>query len=112
MSDAIPIFEAKNKLPYFIHKAELEGPVYISRRNADVAVLLSIGDYNDLLRQVRNRKSELTFLERVEEFRNRNKGLYSDREIDEIFEGVRSPYVSGFSGEDGLWNGMLENFDE
>ncbi len=29
--DAVPIFEAKNKLPFYIHQAEESGPVFISR---------------------------------------------------------------------------------
>ena len=28
--DAVPIFEAKNKLPFYIHQAEESGPVFIS----------------------------------------------------------------------------------
>ena len=36
----IPMFEAKNKLPLFMHKAETEGPVFISRRNKTVGVIL------------------------------------------------------------------------
>ena len=45
----IPMFEAKNKLPLFMHKAETEGPVFISRRNKTVGVILSIDEYNKLL---------------------------------------------------------------
>ena len=43
--NAVPIFEAKNRLPFFIHKAETEGPVAISRRNKEVAFIISKEDY-------------------------------------------------------------------
>ena len=39
--NAVPIYEAKNRLPFFIHKAETEGPVAISRRNKEVAFIVS-----------------------------------------------------------------------
>ena len=51
--DAIPIFEAKNKLPLFMHQAETLGPVFISRRNKTVGVLLSFDDYQKLNLQQR-----------------------------------------------------------
>ena len=42
---AVPIFEAKNKLPYFIHQAEENGPVRISRHNEVVAYIVSKEDF-------------------------------------------------------------------
>ncbi|MBQ9207300.1 MAG: type II toxin-antitoxin system Phd/YefM family antitoxin [Treponema sp.] len=45
LMNAVPIFEAKNRLPFFIHKAETEGPVAISRRNKEVAYIISKEDY-------------------------------------------------------------------
>ena len=41
----ISVAEAKNKLPHFIHQTEVSGPIIISRRNQDVAVLISKNDY-------------------------------------------------------------------
>lgn len=48
MSDSIPIFEAKNKLPFFVHKAETEGPVHLSRRNKEITVIISASEYKDM----------------------------------------------------------------
>lgn len=48
MSDAYPIFIIKNKLPYFVHKAETDGPVAISRREKEVAFIISKDDYEKL----------------------------------------------------------------
>lgn len=53
----IPIFEAKNKLPLFIHQAESDGPVFIARRNQNVAVLVSFAEYNSLVASARKKKA-------------------------------------------------------
>ena len=76
----IPMFEAKNKLPLFMHKAETEGPVFISRRNKTVGVILSIDEYNKLLLG----KPKRTILEAAAEFRKKVDGTLTDEEIDRI----------------------------
>jgi len=76
----IPMFEAKNKLPLFMHKAETEGPVFISRRNKTVGVILSIDEYNKLLLA----KPKRTILEAAAEFRKKVDGTLTDEEIDRI----------------------------
>ena len=47
--NAVPIYEAKNKLPFFIHKAESEGPVPITRHNKEVAFIISKEDYESMV---------------------------------------------------------------
>ena len=54
MSDSVPIFEAKNRLPFYIHKAETEGPVFISRHGKDVAVIISQEEYNEKIAKKRS----------------------------------------------------------
>ena len=76
----IPMFEAKNKLPLFVHKAETEGPVFISRRNKTVGVILSIDEYNKLLLA----KPKRTILEAAAEFRKKVDGTLTNEEIDRI----------------------------
>lgn len=78
----VPMFEAKNKLPLFMHQAEAEGPVFISRRNKTVGVLLSFDDYNRIV--AKGRKD--TILERAAEFRRKTAGLFTNEEIDRIFD--------------------------
>ena len=80
--DAIPMYEAKNKLPLFMHKAETEGPVFISRRNKTVGVILSIDEYNNFIAM----KPKGTILDRAAEFRRKTAGLFTDKQIDEIFD--------------------------
>ena len=79
--NAIPIFEAKNKLPLFMHQAETSGPIFISRRNKTVGVLLSFEEYQELA----SKKSKVGFLDKAAEFRKKTAGLFSNDDIDHIF---------------------------
>lgn len=83
MSDSIPIFEAKNRLPYYIHKAETEGPVFLSRRGKNVAVIISQEEYDEKIVQKRS------FIDEVHELRAKY-GLEDDVfDYNDIYENVR-----------------------
>ena len=71
MSDSIPIFEAKNRLPFYIHKAETEGPVFLSRRGKNVAVIISQEEYEEKIAQ------KHSFIDQVHELRSKY-GLEED----------------------------------
>lgn len=79
--NAVPMYEAKNKLPLFMHQAETLGPVFISRRNKTVGVILSIEEYNKLI----SAKPKRTILEAAAEFRKKVDNTLTDEEIDRIF---------------------------
>lgn len=79
--NAVPMYEAKNKLPLFMHQAETLGPVFISRRNKTVGVILSIDEYNKLIAA----KPRRTILEAAAEFRKKVDDTLTDEEIDRIF---------------------------
>ena len=79
--NAVPMYEAKNKLPLFMHQAETLGPVFISRRNKTVGVILSIDEYNKLVAA----KPKRTILEAAAEFRKKVDDTLTDEEIDRIF---------------------------
>lgn len=79
--NAVPMYEAKNKLPLFMHQAETLGPVFISRRNKTVGVILSIDEYNKLI----SAKPKRTILEAAAEFRKKVDNTLTDEEIDRIF---------------------------
>ena len=99
----IPMFEAKNKLPLFMHKAETEGPVFISRRDKTVGVLLSIDEYNKLLLA----KPKRTILEAAAEFRKNVDDTLTDEEIDRIFNN-RDESISGTSWEEDIYKGVFD----
>ena len=81
LMNAVPIFEAKNRLPFFIHKAENREPVFISRHNKNVAVLISFEQYNEFISQ----KPKLTFLEKIAQRQKEMNPTLTDEEIDRIF---------------------------
>lgn len=116
MSDAIPIFEAKNKLPFYVHLAETEGPVRLSRRNKEVAVIISASEYENMVLQLNNFMKERSFVEKISAFRKRNESFYKndnfDAQIQEIFSNLRPSDSNGFREEKNIWDDVLENCDE
>ena len=99
--NAVPMYEAKNKLPLFMHQAETTGPVFISRRNKTVGVILSIEEYNKLI----SVKPKRTILEAAAEFRKKVDGTLTDEEIDRIFN-VRDESPDTYESHvfDGVFN--------
>ena len=99
--NTVPIYEAKNKLPLFMHQAEESGPVFISRRNQTVGVLLSINEYNRIL--ARGKKD--TILDRAAEFRRKAAGLLTDEDIDRIFD-IRDNTPDDYDSH--VWDGVFD----
>lgn len=116
MSEAIPIFEAKNKLPFYVHQAETEGPVRLSRRNKEVAVLISASEYESMVLQLKSLMKGKSIVERASAFRKRNEAFYKDDNFDaqvqRIFSDLRPADVNGFIEEDHVWDGVMEDFHE
>ena len=100
--NTVPIYEAKNKLPLFMHQAEETGPVFISRRNQTVGVLLSFDDYNRIIS--RSRKD--TILDRAAEFRRKTAGLITNEEVDRIFD-VRDNTLDSY--ESHVFDGVFDD---
>ena len=100
--NAIPIYEAKNKLPLFIHKAETDGPIFISRHNKNAAVILSFDDYTRLI----SKQKKPTILEKAAELRK--KLNMTNEEVDAIFD-VRDRSTHGTSWEDDIFKGIFED---
>ena len=98
--NAIPLYEAKNKLPHFMHQAESLGPVFISRRNKTVGVLLSFEEYKKLTAS----KKDESILERAAEFREKTAGLFTNEDIDMIFN---SRNESSDTYESDVFNGVF-----
>ncbi len=45
MSEPVPVYEAKNRFPFYLHKAETEGPVRITRHDKTAGYIISEEDY-------------------------------------------------------------------
>lgn len=76
--NAVPVFEMKNKLSYYLHKAESDGPVFISNRGKSEFVLMTIEDYEKLKNDAPKEKSPF---EVTAELRNKY-GILEDESFD------------------------------
>lgn len=66
--NAVPVFEMKNKLSFFLHQAESEGPVFISNRGKPAFVLQTIEQYEE---QLKSSTKEKTLFEAAAELRKK-----------------------------------------
>ena len=101
--NTVPVYEAKNKLPLFIHQAEQGNPLAITRHNNIVAYLISKEDFEEFTKGGKNEKS---LAERMQERRKeygledddfdyteyfdslRERGYYGRPEGEHVFDGV------------------------
>ena len=101
MCNAIPVFEAKNRLTFFIHLAETEGPVPITRRNQEVAYIISKEDYDELKAGSEKKKS---IVERLQE-RRKKYGLEDDDfDYTEYFDSLRDRNYFGRPGSEHIFD--------
>lgn len=91
--NAIPVFEAKNKLPLYIHLSETQGPIPISRRNEEVAYIVSKEDFLEM----QNQKKEKSIVDLLQE-RRKEYGLEDDDfDYTEYFDSIR---MRGYPGRE------------
>lgn len=95
---AVPIFEAKNKLPYFIHQAEENGPVRISRHNEVVAYIVSKEDFEKSLAP-----KEKSLVERIQESRVAYGLEDDDFDLTEYYDSIRERGYYGKSDSEHLF---------
>ena len=89
-ANAIPIFEAKNKLPFYIHQAEENGPVRISRHNDVVAYIVSKEDFEKV-----SAPKEKSIVEKIQESRKEYGLENDDFDYTSYFDGVRETSCYG-----------------
>jgi len=95
---AVPIFEAKNKLPYFIHQAEENGPVRISRHNEVVAYIVSKEDFEKSIAP-----KEKSLVERIQESRIAYGLEDDDFDLTEYYDSIRERGYYGKSDSEHLF---------
>ena len=84
--NTVPVFEAKNKLPLFIHQAEQGEQLAITRHNNIVAYLISKDDFEEL---TKGGKKEKSLVEKMQE-RRKEYGLEDDDfDYTEYFDSLR-----------------------
>ena len=89
-TNAIPIFEAKNKLPFYIHQAENGAPVKIMRHNKVVAYLVSKEDFEKAAAP-----KEKSFVEKIQESRKEYGLEYDDFDYTSYFDSLRETSCYG-----------------
>ena len=98
--NAVPIFEAKNKLPFYIHQAEENGPVRISRHNDVVAYIVSKEDFeNTVARPLRK-----TLVEEIHEKRVAYGLEDDDFDLTEYFDSLRERNCFGRSNSEQIFD--------
>lgn len=65
----IPIFDAKNKLPSYIHQVEQGEPIAVTRHNKQVAILVS----KEMFESISN---DISFETSYKKFRTKYQDLY------------------------------------
>lgn len=78
--NAVPVFEMKNKLSFYLHKAKEEGPVFISNHGKTAFVLQTIEEYEE---QNEKRKEEKNIFEVAADLRKKY-GLTDEVSLDDI----------------------------
>ncbi len=95
---AVPIYEAKNKLPFYIHQAEENGPVCISRHNEVVAYIISKDDFEKAIAP-----KEKSLFEKIQESRIEYGLEDDDFDLTEYFDSVRERGYYGKSDSEHLF---------
>ena len=106
MCNAVPVFEAKNKLPFFIHMAETNGPVPITRHDQEVAYIISKADYDEM---IKSPKKEKSLVQKLRE--NREKYGLEDDDFDytEYFDSLRDRNYFGRPGAEHIFDDVEED---
>jgi len=101
VNNAVPIFEAKNKLPFYIHLAEDGSPVPISRHNTIVAYLVSKDVFENAAAPQKKNLVEAIAERRVE------YGLEDDDfDISAYYESIKEHGYYGKSDSENLFEGV------
>lgn len=77
---AVPIYDVKNRLPYFIHLAENGETIQITRHGKPVARIISEKE----VEQEQKTEGQI-FMEKLLEWRERASDWLTDEAIDEVF---------------------------
>ena len=96
--NAVPIFEAKNKLPFYIHQAEEGSPVPVSRHNNVVAYIVSKEDFENA-----TAPKKKTLVERIQESRIAYGLEDDDFDISAYYDSIRERGFYGKSDSEKLF---------
>ena len=99
--NTVPVYEAKNKLPLFIHQAEQGNPLAITRHNNVVAYLISKEDFEAF---TSGGKKEKSLVEKLQEKRKENDLEDDDFDYTEYFDSLRDRNYFGRPGAEHIFD--------
>lgn len=102
LDNTVPVFEAKNRLSFYLHKADTEGPVFITSRGKKAYVIQSIGDYET---QKSEEKKESIF-DRAAELRKKYGLENDDFDYTAYYESIRERGYYGPSDSEHIFDGV------
>lgn len=102
LDNTVPVFEAKNRLSFYLHKADTEGPVFITSRGKKAYVIQSISDYE---RQKNEVKKE-SIVDRVRAARKEYGLEDDDFDFSEYMESIRERGYYGPADSEHLFDGV------
>ena len=97
----VPVYEAKNKLPLFIHQAEQGNPLAITRHNNVVAYLISKEDFEAF---TSGGKKEKSLVEKLQEKRKEYDLEDDDFDYTEYFDSLRDRNYFGRPGAEHIFD--------
>ena len=99
--NTVPVYEAKNKLPLFIHQAEQGNPLAITRHNNVVAYLISKEDFEAF---TSGGKKEKSLVEKLQEKRKEYDLEDDDFDYTEYFGSLRDRNYFGRPGAEHIFD--------
>lgn len=99
--NTVPVYEAKNKLPLFIHQAEQGNPTAITRHNNVVAYLISKEDFEAF---TSGGKKEKSLVEKLQEKRKEYDLEDDDFDYTEYFDSLRDRNYFGRPGAEHIFD--------
>ncbi len=99
--NTVPVYEAKNKLPLFIHQAEQGNPLAITRHNNVVAYLISKEDFEAF---TCGGKKEKSLVEKLQEKRKEYDLEDDDFDYTEYFDSLRDRNYFGRPGAEHIFD--------
>lgn len=102
LDNTVPVFEAKNRLSFYLHKADTEGPVFITLRGKKAYVIQSISDYETQKSEVKKE----SIVERIQKSRKKYGLENDDFDFSEFLESIRERGYYGPSDSEHIFDGV------
>lgn len=98
--NAIPVYEAKNRLSYYLHLTDEQGPIFITNHGKISYVIQNLKDYQNANREL----TKKSFSERIQNSRV-NYGLENDDfNYSEYYESIREEHPMIRDFEENMFN--------